>query len=256
MTQAAFRNQFKARLLAREVQLGLWMSLGSPAAAEALSLVGYDWLLFDTEHAPVDPPQLQALLQAAAAGPSAPVVRPAWNDQVLVKRVLDVGAQTLLVPFVQTAEGAALAVEVSRYPPTGSRGVAGLTRASSFGLNPDYFATANDETCVLVQLETPRSLRNLEAIAEVPGVDGIFIGPSDLAASMGHLGRPSAEPVQDAIRDARDRLETLNKPAGILAVSRDDAQRYLDWGFGFVAIGIDIALLLGEARSRLAGFRN
>lgn len=248
------RNTFKSRLQAGEVQLGLWMSLGSAAAAEALSLVGYDWLLFDTEHAPVDTPQMQPILQAAAAGASASVVRPAWNDKVLIKRTLDIGAQTILVPFVENAAEAAAAVDAARYPPHGSRGVAGLTRASRFGLTNDYFETANENTCVLVQLETPAALAQIEEIAAVPGVDGVFIGPSDLAAGMGFLGKPGTQVVQDAIRDAADLLQALGKPAGILAVSSEDAERYLSWGFSFVAIGIDIALLLRGAEGRLAEF--
>ncbi|MEX5728732.1 4-hydroxy-2-oxoheptanedioate aldolase [Rhodovulum iodosum] len=254
MTVQAPKNSFKSRLLAGEVQLGLWMSLGSAAAAEALSLVGYDWLLFDMEHAPVDPPQMQPLLQAAAAGVSQAVARPPWNDPVLIKRTLDVGAQTLLVPFVQSAEEAAAAVRAAKYPPQGIRGVAGLTRASRYGLAPDYFATANAQTCVLVQIETPAALSRIEEIALTPGVDGVFIGPSDLGASMGHLGRPGTAEVQDAIRGAADTLRDLQKPAGILAVSAEDAERYLDWGYSFVAIGIDMSLLLRAAKARLDHF--
>lgn len=252
MTVETPKNGFKRRLVAGEVQIGLWMSLGSGAAAEALSLLGYDWLLFDTEHAPVDPPQLQPILQAASVGPSSAVVRPAWNDVVLIKRVLDVGVQTILVPFVQSAEEAEAAVRAAKYPPVGVRGVAGLTRASRFGLAGDYFASADDNTCVLVQIETENALGRLEEIAGVPGVDGVFIGPSDLAAAMGHLGRPSTAEVQEAIRSTCDRLKTLGKPAGILAVTAEDAKRYLSWGFSFVAVGIDLALLLRGAEARLA----
>ena len=255
MTVPAPKNRFKARLRAGEVQLGLWMSLGSPVAAEALSLVGYDWLLFDTEHAPVDPPQLLPLLQAAAAGASAPVVRPAWNDPVLIKRVLDVGAQTLLLPFIGAGAEAAAGVRASRYPPAGMRGVAGATRASRFGLASDYFATAADETCVLVQVETAEALDRLDEIAEVPGVDGVFIGPSDLAAAMGYLGHPDASPVQDAIRGALDRLTAAGMPAGILAVTEEQGRRYVDMGFAFVAIGVDVPLLLRAAEARLAALR-
>lgn len=255
MRVPAPENRFKARLQAGEVQLGLWMSLGSAAAAEALSLLGYDWMLFDMEHAPVDPPQLQPILQAAAAGPSQAVARPAWNDPVLIKRTLDVGAQTLLVPFVQTAKEAAAAVAAGKYPPEGSRGVAGLTRASRYGLAPEYFPQANASTCVLVQIETAAALSRIEEIAATPGVDGVFIGPSDLAAAMGHLGKPGTPEVQDAIRGAVDLLKRRGTPAGILAVSADDAARYLSWGFSFVAVGIDLALLLRGAEGRLAEMR-
>lgn len=243
------RNAFKKRLLAGEMQVGLWMSMVSPVAAEALSLTGFDWLMFDTEHAPVDIGGLQPLLQAAAIGTSAAVVRPAWNDKVLIKRVLDIGAQTILVPFVESADEAKAAVAATRYPPHGIRGVAGSTRASRFGLTSDYFESANDEICVLVQIETSKALERLEDIAAVPGVDGVFIGPSDLAASMGHLGKPSHPDVQAALQDAVKRLTSLGKPAGILATSSEDALRYRNWGFAFVAAGTDMGLLMSGAKA-------
>lgn len=243
------RNAFKARLRAGEALHGLWMSIPSPVTAEALSLVGFDWLLFDTEHAPVDLATLQPLLQAASAGPSAHVVRPAWNDKVLIKRALDMGAQTLLVPFVQTAEEAAAAVSACLYPPQGIRGVAGGTRASRFGQTSDYFRIANDEICLLVQIETGEALARLEEIAAVPGVDGIFIGPSDLAASMGHLGNPAHPEVQAALQDAILRLQKIGKPGGILATNPADARRYLSWGYAFVAGSVDLGLLITAART-------
>ena len=166
-------NDFKRRLAAGEVLNGFWLSLASPVASEALSLAGFDWLLFDGEHSPVDVAGVQPLLQAAATGTASAVVRPAWNDKVLIKRLLDIGAQTLLVPFVQSAEEAAAAVLASRYPPHGVRGVAGATRASRYGQTEDYFAVANREICVLVQVETGEALGRLEEIAAVDGVDGV-----------------------------------------------------------------------------------
>lgn len=249
------RNEFKRRLLAGETLNGLWMSLASPVAAEALSLVGFDWLLFDTEHAPVDLAGVQPLLQAAAVGTAAAIVRPAWNDKVLIKRVLDMGAQSILVPFVENPAEAAAAVAATRYPPEGIRGVAGSTRASRYGLAADYFEIANAEICLLVQIETREALDRLEEIAAVPGVDGVFIGPSDLAASLGHLGKPGHAQVQEALRDAAVRLAAAGKPAGILATRADDALRYLDWGYRFVAGGTDLSLLMGGAsglRARLS----
>jgi len=249
------RNEFKRRLAAGEMLHGLWMSLASPVAAEALALAGFDWLLFDTEHAPVDVAGVQPLLQAAAAGASAAVVRPAWNGKVLIKRLLDIGAQTLLVPFVETADEARAAVAATRYPPDGVRGVAGSTRASRYGLAPDYFEVANREVCVLVQIETGAALGRLEEIAAVAGVDGVFIGPSDLAASLGHLGRPAHPEVQAALRDAAERLARAGMPAGILATRAEDAIRYAGWGYRFVAGGTDLGLLVGGAvalRQRLA----
>lgn len=249
---SAPRNGFKRRLLAGEVQHGLWLSLASPISTEALSLLGYDWLLFDTEHAPVDAAGVQPLLQAAAVGTAAALVRPAWNDKVLIKRMLDMGAQTLLIPFVETPEEAAAAVAATRYPPHGIRGVAGGTRASRFGLTSDYFQVADQEICVLVQLETIAALARIEEIAAVPGVDGIFIGPSDLSASMGFLGRPGAPEVQAALQDAAARISAAGRAPGILATTAADAQRYLGWGYRFVAGAVDLGLLLGAARAHLA----
>lgn len=243
------RNLFKARLAAGEALGGLWMTLASPIAAEALSLTGFDWLLFDTEHTPVDVAGVQPLLQAAAVGTASAVVRPAWNDLVLIKRVLDMGAQTLLLPFVQTPEEARAAVAATRYPPAGVRGVSAMTRAGRYGLAPDYFAIANEEICVLVQIETGEALARLEEIAAVDGVDGIFIGPSDLAASMGHLGQPGHPEVQAALKDAARRIADAGKAPGILANSAADARRYRAWGFRFVAGGVDLALLLRGAKA-------
>lgn len=249
------RNEFKRRLLAGEVLHGLWMSIASSQTAEALSLVGFDWLLFDTEHSPVEVAGVQPLLQAAAAGKSAVAVRPAWNDKILLKRVLDIGAQTVLVPFVQTPEEAAAAVAATRYPPVGIRGVAGSTRASRFGLTPDYFAVANGEICVLVQIETREALDQLEAIAAVDSVDGVFIGPSDLAASLGHLGEPGHPEVQEALHEAAQRIVSAGKAPGILATNATDARRYIEWGYRFVAGAVDVGVLVGGARKALADLR-
>ncbi|WBU59930.1 HpcH/HpaI aldolase family protein [Paracoccus albus] len=245
------KNLFKQRLLAGETQLGLWMSLASPVAAEALSLLGFDWLLFDTEHAPVEIAQLQSLLQAAATGTASCAARPAWNDKVLIKRVLDVGAQTVLVPFVQNAEEAAGAVAATRYPPEGIRGVAGGTRASRYGTQPDYLQTANAEICTIVQVETRAALDEIEAIAAVDGVDGIFIGPSDLSASLGYLGNPSARDVQEQLAQTAKRIIAAGKAPGILATNMADAKRYCEMGYRFVACGVDLGLLTGAARELL-----
>jgi len=246
-------NDFKRRLAAGEALDGLWLSLASPVAAEAMSLAGFDWMLFDTEHAPVEVAGVQPLLQAAASGTASAVVRPAWNDKVLIKKVLDIGAQTLLIPFVETAQEASTAVSATRYPPAGVRGVAGSTRASRYGFAADYFARANDEICVLVQIETWTALERLEEIASVPGVDGVFIGPSDLAASMGQLGNPAHNDVQEALRRAAERLNAIGTPAGILATRVEDALRYRSWGYSFVAGGSDLGLLLSGARDMFTG---
>ncbi len=248
-------NQFKKRLLAGETQYGLWMSLASPVAAEALSLVGYDWLMFDLEHSPIEVASLQPLLQAAQGGASSCVARPAWNDRVLIKRMLDVGAQTLLIPFVQNADEARAAVAATRYPPEGVRGVAGSTRASRYGMAPGYLGAAGNEICVLVQIETGAAVEEIEAIAAVPGVDGVFIGPSDLSASLGHLGNPGAEPVQRVLEQAAGRIAATGKAPGILATNREDALRYRQWGYRFIAASVDIGLLMTGARTLLSALR-
>jgi 4-hydroxy-2-oxoheptanedioate aldolase len=244
-------NKFKQSLLAGENLNGLWMTLSSPVAAEALSLVGYDWLLFDTEHAPLEVSSVQPLLQAAAAGTASAIVRPAWNDKVLLKRVLDIGAQTVLVPFVETPEEAAAAVAATRYPPEGVRGVAGATRASRYGLASDYFAIANREICVLVQIETESAMAQVEDIAAVEGVDGVFIGPSDLAASLGHLGNPGHADVQAVLKDAAKRIAATGKAPGILATNAADARRYFDWGYRFVSLAVDTGVLVKQAQTIL-----
>ena len=253
MTNAPI-NSFKARLLAGETQLGLWMSIPSPVTAEALGYIGFDWLLFDTEHTPVEVAQLQPLLQAAQSGGSALAARPAWNDKVLIKKLLDIGAQTLLIPFVQNAEEARNAVEATRYPPEGIRGVAGLTRASRYGQAENYLDLANDQICMLVQIETQAAVDNLEEIAAVPGVDGVFVGPSDLSASLGYLGKPSAEPVQQALRSLAKRIDGMGKAPGILATNVDDSKRYRDWGYRFIAGSVDLGLLVAGAKGVVKGF--
>lgn len=245
------KNQFKVKLLAGETQLGLWMSIPSHITAEALALVGYDWLLFDSEHAPVEVAQMMQLMQAASAGESSITARPAWNDKVLIKKMLDIGAQTLLIPFVQSADEATAAVAATRYPSQGIRGVAGATRASRFGMAAGYLQQANDQICTLVQIETTDALDQIEDIALVDGVDGIFIGPSDLSASMGHLGNPGGPEMQAVLKSTAARIVKAGGIPGILATNPEDATRYICWGYKFVAISIDLNLLLGAAQDVL-----
>ncbi len=242
-------NTFKKRLLAGETLIGMWSSLCSSLAAEALADSGFDWMLVDTEHSPIDVAGVMPILQAASHGSASLAVRPAWNDKVLIKRLLDIGAQTLLVPFIETPEEAEEAVKATRYPGEGIRGVAGSTRASRFGRAKDYFRVANQEICLLVQIETGQALAQLTEIASVEGVDGVFIGPSDLAASLGHLGNPAHPLVQDALKSAVNTLTTMGKPAGILATTAADAKRYREWGYSFVAAGVDMGLYVKAADS-------
>ena len=249
------RNAFKHALAARQLQIGLWSSLCSNIVAEVIAQSGFDWIVLDSEHSPNEIPGLLSQLQAMQGGTATPVVRPAWNDAVLAKRCLDIGAQTLLFPYVQNAEEARRAVASTRYPPQGIRGVAVATRAGRYGRTPGYLTKANSEICVLVQVETRTALGELETIAKVEGVDGVFIGPSDLAASFGHIGNPQHAEVQAAMEDAVKRLTALGKPAGILTANEEEARRYIGWGYLFVAVGADVGLLARNADALAKKFK-
>ena len=210
------QNSFKHAIAAGRQQIGLWCSLASNYAVEVVAGSGYDWLLLDTEHAPNEIPMVLSQLQAAMENNVHPIVRPAWNDMVLIKRFLDMGVQTLLLPVVNTAEEARAAVAGTRYPPRGVRGFSGSSRSSRFGRIKDYHTRCEDEICVLVQVEIVEGLRNIEAIASVEGIDGVFIGPGDLSAALGHLGNPKHPEVLAAIEDAIRRIQACGKAAGIL----------------------------------------
>jgi len=247
-------NTFKRALGEGRLQIGLWSSLASHIATEITAGSGFDWLLIDTEHAPNDVATVHQQLQAMQGSTTAAVVRPAWNDAVLFKRLLDIGVQSLLVPFVQTADEATRAVAATRYPPRGIRGVATTTRAGRYGRVKDYLVRAHEEICVVVQIETRVALANLEAIAGVDGVDGLFIGPSDLAADMGHLGDNGHAEVRAAIDDAIERIRKCGKAAGILAPIDADARRWIDAGCRFVAVGSDTGVLARQTESLAAKF--
>jgi len=237
-------NHFKRALAAGRTQIGLWNSLASAAAVEILGGSGFDWMLLDMEHSPNDLPLLHAQLQALAAFPAtAAVVRPPWNDAVAIKRLLDLGVQSLLIPYVQNADEAVAAVRSTRYPPHGVRGFASASRATNFGRIANYWQRAHDEICLLVQVETLAALDQIEAIAAVEGVDGIFIGPGDLSASMGHLGDPMHEDVVAAVLQAMERIHRQGKPSGFLTGNEALARRVIEAGSGFVAVGADIPML-------------
>jgi len=248
-------NNFKRSLVAGRQQIGLWVSLASAYSAELVGGSGFDWLLIDTEHSPNEVDTTLAQLQAVATSTASAIVRPAWNDKVLIKRHLDIGAQTLLVPYVQTAEEAAAAVAAVRFPPGGVRGVAGMTRATRFGRVADYVKRADEELCLLVQVETRQGLDALEAIARTDGVDGVFIGPADLAAGLGHPGDMAHADVQSAIRAAIARIRDCGKAAGILATDDASARRYIEWGTTFTAVGMDAMILARETERLAARFR-
>jgi 4-hydroxy-2-oxoheptanedioate aldolase len=248
-------NPLKQALLAGRPQIGIWSSLASHVTVEVLAGAGFDFLVLDTEHSPNELPMVQAQLQAAVGGTAAPVVRPAWNDPVLFKRLLDIGVQSFIVPMIQSAEEARRAVAATRYPPAGIRGVSVATRANRYGRVKDYLQRANEGICLHLQLETRVALRNLEAIAAVEGVDGLFIGPSDLAADLGHLGDSGHPEVRAAIEDALVRIRKAGKAAGILAPVEADARRWLELGATFVAVGSDVGLLARQSEALATKFK-
>ena len=245
------KNRFKQGLAEGRQQLGVWTAIRDPAAVEMLAGCGFDWMTLDCEHAPNDVDRILSLLQAMAPYPCAPVVRPTCLDAAEIKRLLDIGAQNILVPYVQNAEEARLAAAAVAYPPEGIRGVAGITRASRFGTVPEYIARARDEICLIVQIETRTALDNLEEIASVPGIDAVFIGPADLAASLGHGGDQRHPEVRAAITDAITRLRAMGKPVGFLSANDEALEEVVAAGTTFTSIDVDILILQRSARARL-----
>ena len=250
------QNPFKRALRAGKAQIGIWSSLSSNYSVEVIAGAGFDWLLLDMEHSPNDLESLLTQLQAAAPYATHPIVRVPWNDMVAIKRVLDIGAQSLLVPYVSTPAEAAAAVSYIRYPPAGVRGVAGTTRASRFGRVKDYARRAHEEICLLVQLETQRALDSLEAICAVEGIDGVFIGPADLHASLGHAGEIANPEVKPLIAEAIRRIRKCGRAPGILTPNEADARHWLGCGALFVAVGADVGILARGAESLAAKFKS
>jgi 4-hydroxy-2-oxoheptanedioate aldolase len=246
-------NLFKRALAAGKSQFGLWAALADPYVTEVLATAGFDWLLIDNEHAPNDLRTTLAQLQAMAPYATHPVVRPVEADRASIKRLLDIGAQTLLVPMIDTAAQAEAVVAATRYPPAGVRGVgSSLARASRWNHVPDYLHAAAAELCVLVQVETVTGLRNLQDIARVDGVDGVFFGPSDLSASMGLLGKTGDPSVRDAVLGGIRTVRDAHKAAGVLTTDRALVRAYRDAGALFIAVGTDIGIL-GKAAGELRG---
>ncbi len=242
-------NPFKTALAACQPQVGLWLSMAEPYLAEAAATCGYDWLLIDGEHAPNDLRRTLGALQAVAPHAAQPVVRVVEGSTALIKQMLDIGAKTLLVPMVDTAEQARAIVAATQYPPRGVRGVgSAVGRVSQWSARTDYLNVADDEVCLLVQAETTTALAHLESICAVDGVHGVFIGPADLAASMGHRGNPGHPEVQAAIESAMKTIIASGKAAGTLTSDPALAQRYLDLGCTFVAVGVDVLMFVNAAR--------
>jgi 4-hydroxy-2-oxoheptanedioate aldolase len=250
------QSSFKRALEAGRLQIGLWSILSSHVTVEIIAGSGFDWLVLDTEHSPNELPMVYSQLQAAAAGGRAhPVVRVPWNDMVTLKRYLDIGVQSFLIPYVESAEEAANAVAYTRYPPHGVRGYSAAPRASGFGRIKDYPQLCEAELSVLVQVESRRGLDNIEEIAAVDGVTGVFIGPGDLAAALGHVGNPKHPEVQAAIEDAIARIRACGKPAGILSADEALARRYIELGCTFVAVGSDLGILARTSEQLAAKFK-
>jgi 4-hydroxy-2-oxoheptanedioate aldolase len=237
------QNSFKAALARRDRLIGLWVALASPYSAEICAGAGFDWIVIDGEHAPNDVPSILAQLQAVAPYPTHAVVRPPVGDPVLIKQLLDIGAQTLIVPMVETAEQARMLVSATRYPPEGMRGVgSSIARSSRWNRYSDYMKVADQEVCLIVQVETRRGLVNLDEIAAVEGVDGVFLGPADLSAALGHRGNAAHPEVRGAMEDAVARIAHANKPSGTLFADEAQVRHWLAQGCTFVAVGADAAL--------------
>lgn len=242
-------NRFKSWLAQppRPAPLGSWLMAAAPAAAEAMAMCGFDFLVVDMEHSPLDLADALSMLRAIAGTAAEPVVRLAWNDPILVKRVLDAGARSLMFPFVQSAEEARAAVSYTRYPPQGVRGVAAIHRGSGYGQRHNYFKTANDEIAVVIQLETPAALERLAQIAAVPGVDSVFVGPGDLSAAMGKLGEVGDPQVQALLCRAANVARAAGKAIGTVGGNPETVSRYLEYGYDWVAVASDLALMTGRA---------
>jgi len=249
-------NLFKQGLRSGRQQIGLWVGLADTYVAELLASTGFDWLVIDAEHAPNDPRSVLKQLQAMAAYPVHPVVRPVYGHVELIKQYLDLGAQTLLVPMVETADDAARMVAATRYPPRGIRGVgSALARSSRWNQIDNYLQRCDNEMCVVVQIESIKALNNLAAIAAVDGVDGVFFGPADLSASMGLLGKPMDLKVQSAIANGIDIVRKAGKAAGTLTSDQKMARDFLVMGATFVAVGVDTTLLVRAATELRAKFK-
>jgi 4-hydroxy-2-oxoheptanedioate aldolase len=249
------KNHFKHKLKTQQ-QIGLWVGLADAYGTEIAANVGYDWLLIDGEHAPSDLRTTLLQLQSIAAYPSQAVVRPPIGSVQLIKQLLDIGAQSLLIPMIETVEHAELMVKAVRYPPYGIRGVgAALARATRWNSIPHYYATAHENICLLIQIESVQGLENLDDILKIDGIDGVFIGAVDLSATMGYEGNPNHPEVQQAVITAIQKIRASGKAAGILSTQHEATQRYLDLGTEFVAVGVDTSVLMNSLRELLAQYK-
>ena len=248
------KNLFKARL-GKQQQIGFFATMGSAGLTELLAGCGFDWVLIDTEHSPLELPEVIDHLRVINGAGLPALVRPAWNDMVTIKRVLDQGAQTLLIPYVENAEEARRAVSSIRFPPRGVRGVSGSSRSSNYGLETDYFARAEAELCLIVQIESAGALARIEEIAAVDGVDAVFIGPSDLAASMGHIGNAQHPDVQAAIDEGFRRLKAMGKATGYLTGNEAEFLRRKAEGIDFISFATDAVFIRNSTKALVERLR-
>lgn len=249
-------NIFKNRLLNGDICYGGWSTMGSTVATELLGLSGFDWVLIDGEHGANDYRNCVEQLLALNGTSAAAFVRPEFNDPVILKRFLDFGFYNFLIPMVESAQAAESAVRATRYPPDGIRGVSVSTRSNRFGSQLDYFKKINQSICMIVQIESLLGIKNVKEIAETPGVDCVFIGPQDIAASLGYIANPSAKEVQDVMKDLTKKIISFGKPVGILAASQVDAKIYRDWGVQFIGVGSDQAYIKKSASTILSDLRS
>ena len=250
------RNRFSAGLATGRTQYGLWLGIPDPSVAEMMAGAGFDWLLVDHEHGTFELRDVHAHLQAMAAYDVAPIVRPVDGNPALLKKLCDIGAQSFIVPMIDTAEQAALVVSAVRYPPGGHRGLGtSMARAARWNTVPGYLGKANEEMLVIVQAESVTAIENLDAIAATPGIDGIFIGPSDLSASMGHVGNVSHPEVVETVGNALGTIRAAGKHAGLLCLDEAMVAHYEECGANFIGVGVDTLLIGNAARSLAARWR-
>ncbi|WP_298906706.1 HpcH/HpaI aldolase/citrate lyase family protein [uncultured Aliiroseovarius sp.] len=249
-------NTLRKNLAAGDMQIGLWLNLGDVSATEIAAAAGFDWCLIDGEHAPYDPVTIQNQLRAMTGYDSHPIVRAPIGEDWVIKQVLDLGAQSVLVPMVDTADHARQMVAATRYAPEGRRGMgAAVARASGWGRVADYGANINDEICLIVQAETRVAMANLDEIAAVDGVDCVFIGPADLSADMGHRGNPGHPDVKAAIAEGVAKIRAAGKAAGILHYDSTNFAYYRDLGVTFLGVGSEASLLRAAVHQTLSDAR-
>lgn len=248
-------NAFRTRLNEPGVPLGTWLMSGTSSTAEAMGHAGFDWLLVDLEHVPLDEKETLAVLQAIAGTNACPIARLAANDPILFKRALDLGAKTVMVPFVDSAAAARQAVSYAKYPPEGIRGFAAVHRASGYGTASEYAKRANDSVFTIIQLETPQAVAALEDIANVPGVDALFLGPGDLSANMGHIGNIAHPEVKAVIADVAKRCQAIGKPCGIVGPTPEMVSEFIELGYSFVAVASDMGMMMRQATAFIGAIR-